>query len=110
MVVMSTPMIEFSSLRTSFGAAEVALGMLLDQPLEQADGEGDARRLDGLQVDRGEQGVHHLVQRADPLARRSRQRHGIGRVAEIGDGRRGRRDVENAVLAYRHDARSRSGS
>src|SRR4029453_4388440 len=32
------------------GAAEIALGVLLDQPFEQADGEGDPRPLYGLQA------------------------------------------------------------
>src|SRR6185436_3796807 len=46
------------------GPAEIALGVLLDQPFEQADGKGDAGRLDRLQVDRGEQGMRHFVERA----------------------------------------------
>jgi hypothetical protein len=73
MVVTSTPMIDVQLSAHRLGAAEVALGMLLDQPLEQADGEGDAGRLDRLQVDRREQGVNDLVQRTElgPLERAS---------------------------------------
>src|SRR5436190_1478630 len=79
--------------------------MFLDQPLEQADGEGDAGRLDRLQVDRRQQGWRQLIQRAQPFARRMGQRHRIGGIAKIGDRRHCTADVEDAVSPHRHDAR-----
>ena len=85
-------MIDFSSPRTVLGAAEVALGVLLDQPLEQADGEGDAGRLDRLQVDRRQQGVNDLLQRAQAASPSDRaSATGSARIAEVGHRRRGAR-------------------
>jgi hypothetical protein len=78
--------------------------VLLDQPFEQADGEGDARRLDRLQVDRRQQVRDHLVQRSDALAGRAGDGDRIGGVAEVGHRRNGPCDVEHALGAYRHDA------
>ena len=88
------------------GAGGIALGVLLDQAFEQADGESDAGRFQGLQVDRRQQVAHEVLQGADAFARRvAREARGIGRVAEIGHRRDGRGEVEHAVAPQRHDRR-----
>ena len=90
------------------GARGIALGMFLDQPLQQADGEGDAGSLERLQVDRRQQVAHQLLQGADALARGvAREGRRIGRVAEIGHGRHGRGEIEDAVGPDRDDRRPR---
>ena len=92
-------------MRTCSARAGIALGVLLDQPLQQADGEGDAGRLDRLQVDRRQQ-----ARGRRPSSEPMRSPGGcapaprIGRIAEVGHGRRRRGDVEDPVGPHRHDA------
>jgi hypothetical protein len=91
------------------GGVRIALGALLDHPLDQAVGEGDARRLDGRQVARREQpalgqrrieaGQPHAGVLAD-LGRRIRQ------VEQVAHGRREGREVEEAAVARRDDVRA----
>ena len=87
------------------GARRIALGVLLDQPLEQAHREGDAGRLDRLQVDRRQKVSHKILERAQAVALGiAGKGHGIGRIAEVGHRGRRRGDVVDAVGAHRHDA------
>ena len=82
--------------------------MFLDQPLEQTDREGDAGRLEGLQVDRSEQVAHQFLQGADALAgRMAGKRRRIGRVAEIGHRGDGRREIKDPVAPDCDDRRPR---
>ena len=97
----------------------IAAGALLDHPLEHAHGEGDAGRLDRLQVDGREQvGPARLprlarrrgedrVQAGDALARRlARELDDLARVAELADGRCRARDVDDVAAADRNRRRA----
>ena len=78
------------------GSGGVAAGALLDHPLQHGDGEGHARRLDRLEVDRGKQPGLGLVtavgcgvgqdvgQRPDSFSARLSQRAGgVRHLAEV---------------------------
>ncbi|MNT39215.1 hypothetical protein D3C72_1754430 [compost metagenome] len=95
-----------------FRAAGVAAGIFLDQALQQADGEGDTRRLHRLQVARGQQarpvralqgGGHQgprIAQGVSPGL--ARQRHAVGAVKQIGHGGNRGGDVHHLAAAH-HD-------
>ena len=97
----------------------VAARPLLDHALEHRDGEGDARRLDRLQVDGGEEpglfGVASLGRRVGEDRRKLAERLALGLaqlqgwvliLAEIAHRREARRDVDDAVRADGDDRRS----
>src|SRR5262249_29491132 len=88
------------------GTRRIALGMLLDQPFEQAYRESDAGRLDRLQVDRRQQVAQEVRERSQAVAGGiAGERDGIGRIAEVGHrGRRRRGDVVDAIGAQCDDA------
>jgi hypothetical protein len=96
------------------GAAGVAARLFLDHPLQQADGEGDARRLDGLQVARRQQpgaGLSRQVRghQGARVAQRfpcgaGGQRHAVRAVQQVRHGGRNRGDVDHLTLADRHHA------
>ena len=94
----------------------IAARALLDDALEHRDDEGDAGRLDGLQVDRREKpGLaavarirrrvgEDLLERSHPLALGVRERRGgIVLLAEVAHSREGARHVEHAARADRRD-------
>jgi hypothetical protein len=74
---MSTQMIWFSSPRTVSARLRSPLECSSISRLEQADGEGDAGRLDRLQVDRRQQGRDQLLQ-SRPADRPSTAPRAIG--------------------------------
>ncbi len=102
-------------LSNAFGRLRIAARALFDHPLDHRDRESDARRLEGLQIDRREQPRlcriaavwrrigKNLRQRANPFAARGFQACGrIRRLAQIAHGRETFRDVEDSVGADRH--------
>ncbi len=104
------------------GALRVAAGALLDHPLQQADGEGDAAGLDRLQVARREQRGravrrgpgqrlrHQLRRAAEAVAGHAAQEGGeVGAFQQVGDGRRRDGDVEHLAASDDDDARALGG-
>ena len=100
------------------GAFGVAARPLLDHALEHRDGEGDARGLDGLQIDGREEpglcGIAPLGRRVGEELRESAERFALGAAqglrgmrlfAEIAHRREARRDVENAFGTNGDDGR-----
>ena len=117
----STPICATSAARTASASRRVALGLLLHHPLQQAGGEGDARRLDRLQVDGRQQpglggiaprriGVaQQVLDAAEPPVGRQRAQEAdrIGQVEQRRYGGHMAAHVEDAIRPHQHHARAR---
>ena len=115
----SVPTIRVTSARIACRRIRIAARPLLDHPLQHRHGEGDAGRLDHLQIDRrqqprlgriagvGRRVVQHILQRARPArpSRRATPRPDRQRGKLAGGGKLVG-DVEHAVLADRDHRRA----